>query len=62
MAQDKHEKDDRNQAETERESAQALNERSHQERGVEKGDVMAPHQDRTPAEEHRGGPLPNQKR
>ena len=41
----------------------ALNDLSRQNRGVEKeGDELAPHEDRTPAQEHRGGPLPDQKR
>lgn len=35
---------------------------SKTERGVERGAEMAPHENETPAEEHRGGPLPNMKR
>lgn len=31
----------------------------HAEAGHERGAPMAPHQNRTPGEEHRGGPLPN---
>jgi uncharacterized protein (DUF2267 family) len=31
----------------------------HAEDGHERGAPMAPHQNRTPGEEHRGGPLPN---
>jgi uncharacterized protein (DUF2267 family) len=30
-----------------------------EERGAERGAPMAPHQNRPPAEQHRGGPLPN---
>lgn len=37
-------------------------ERQQVERGTEHDDAMAPHQNRPPAEQHRGGPLPNQKR
>ncbi len=49
--------------ERELERLTVLNELSHQNRGIEKGaDDLAPHQERTPAEEHRGGPLPDQKR
>ncbi len=33
------------------------------DRGAERGATpLAPHQNRTPAELHRGGPLPNQKK
>ncbi len=32
------------------------------DRNVEHGAPMAPHQNRPPAEQHRGGPLPNQKK
>lgn len=32
---------------------------SHAEAGHERGAPMAPHQNRTPGDEHRGGPLPN---
>jgi hypothetical protein len=31
----------------------------HEESGHERGAPMAPHQNRDPAEQHRGGPLPN---
>ncbi|HZZ64029.1 MAG TPA: hypothetical protein VFE17_00895 [Candidatus Baltobacteraceae bacterium] len=37
-------------------------ERIAEERGVEPGADMAPHQNRPPAVQHRGGPLPNQKK
>jgi hypothetical protein len=37
-------------------------ERLQQERGTEHDAEMAPHQNRPPAEQHRGGPLPNQKK
>jgi hypothetical protein len=30
--------------------------------GTESGAPLAPHHNRTPAEQHRGGPLPNQKK
>jgi hypothetical protein len=32
------------------------------DRGIEKGADLAPHENETPAEEHRGGPLPDTKR
>ena len=32
------------------------------ERDNERGAPMAPSQNRTPSEQHRGGPLPNQKK
>jgi uncharacterized protein (DUF2267 family) len=31
----------------------------HEEAGHERGAPLAPHQNRTPSEQHRGGPLPN---
>ena len=34
----------------------------HEERGTERGAPMAPHQNRPPGEQHRGGPLPNIKK
>jgi len=37
-------------------------ERLHDERGREKGAPMAPEQNRLPAQQHRAGPLPNQKK
>ena len=48
--------------ERELERVRELNELSQQNRGVEKGTDLAPHENLTPAEEHRGGPLPNQTR
>jgi len=37
-------------------------ERLHADRKTETGAPLAPSQNRTPAEEHRGGPLPNMKK
>jgi hypothetical protein len=37
-------------------------ERLRDEDGHEKGAPMAPHQNRPPTEQHRSGPLPNQKK
>jgi hypothetical protein len=37
-------------------------ERMQEERGHEKDASMAPQQNRTPAEQHEGGPLPNHKK
>jgi hypothetical protein len=37
-------------------------ENTHADRDTEAGAPMAPHQNREPREQHRGGPLPNQKR
>lgn len=37
-------------------------ERMQAERGVEHDQATAPNQNRPPTEQHRGGPLPNQKR
>lgn len=49
--------------ERELERLRELNDLSSQNRGVEKGATdLAPHENQTPAEEHRAGPLPNQKR
>ncbi|MBV8636527.1 MAG: hypothetical protein JO322_00440 [Candidatus Eremiobacteraeota bacterium] len=49
-------------AERERQRLAALNELQKADHGLEKGAGLAPHNDETPAEEHRGGPLPDQKR
>ncbi len=46
----------------ERERLDALKGLEKSERGREKGADLAPSQNETPAEEHRGGPLPNMKR
>ena len=46
--------------ERELERVRTLNERSQQNRGVEKDADLAPHENLTPNQEHRGGPLPNQ--
>jgi len=35
---------------------------THADRDTEAGAPMAPQQNREPSEQHRGGPLPNQKR
>lgn len=40
---------------------EVVNQLLHAESGHERGAPMAPHQNRSPGEEHRGGPLPNQK-
>jgi hypothetical protein len=37
-------------------------ERLQDERGTERNAPMAPHQNRPPEQQHRGGPLPNQKK
>jgi hypothetical protein len=37
-------------------------ERQQAERGTEHDQAMAPSQNRPPTEQHRGGPLPNQKK
>jgi hypothetical protein len=37
-------------------------ENAHADRDTEAGAPMAPHQNREPREQHRGGPLPNHKR
>lgn len=39
-----------------------INQLLHAESGHERGAPLAPHQNRSPGEEHRGGPLPNQKK
>ncbi len=46
----------------ERQRLAALNDLEKADRGVEKGAELAPHENETPAEEHRAGPLPDQKR
>ncbi|HKU67434.1 MAG TPA: hypothetical protein VJP85_06655 [Candidatus Baltobacteraceae bacterium] len=48
-----HEKDDDPKSERER---------LQDEKGTEREAPMAPHQNRPPSEQHRGGPLPNQKK
>lgn len=49
--------------ERERQRLAALNELQKADHGLEKGaSDLAPHEGETPAEEHRGGPLPNTKR
>ena len=53
----KEEKDAR-----ERERLDALKGQEKSYRGREKGADLAPSENETPAEEHRGGPLPNTKR
>jgi len=37
-------------------------ERTWDEHGHEKGAPLAPHLNRTPMQQHRGGPLPNEKK
>lgn len=37
-------------------------ERAQEERGTEREAELAPHQNRPPTEQHRGGPLPNEKK
>lgn len=49
----------REKREREQERLRVLKEESHVVRGVEKGADLAPHQNLTPEELHRGGPLPN---
>ena len=49
--------------ERERQRLAALNELQKADHGHEKGAAdLAAHENETPAEEHRGGPLPNTKR
>jgi hypothetical protein len=40
----------------------SASDRQHDEWGHEKGEPLAPHQNRAPKDQHKAGPLPNQKK
>ncbi|HZO93155.1 MAG TPA: hypothetical protein VFB22_05255 [Candidatus Baltobacteraceae bacterium] len=63
MAKDaKHEPAETRRHESPQEEHRRAVEALENDRGAEHGAPLAPHQNRTPGEEHRGGPLPYQKK
>lgn len=67
MEREKREHDAPNLEQSQQEQRKAIvdevsEEKLHADRNTETGAPLAPSQNRTPAQEHRGGPLPNMKK